>query len=122
MDINSIIEEIQTLESGPTTVNNVIELASLYIVKEQLQNGNMPGINGLQAEINDILPAYNKYCEVKRKYQLNEISDDAVIYQLELVLQEIADLVCTIYRGTDMRKERRKIKETIEQLYENHCK
>lgn len=122
MDINSIIEEIQTLESGPTTVNNVIELASLYIVKEQLQNGNMPGINGLQTEIKDILPAYNKYCEVKRKYQLNEISDDAVIYQLELVLQEIEDLICTIYRGTNMRKERRKIKETLEKLYENHCK
>ena len=58
MDIQIIENTIDELEHSDISMNNAIELASLYIIR----NNNLTGINkeetgGIQGEIEDILPA-----------------------------------------------------------------
>lgn len=71
MDIQIIENTIDELEHSDISMNNAIELASLYIIR----NNNLTGINkeetgGIRGEIEDILPAYIEYRQVKTQYQL----------------------------------------------------
>jgi len=116
MDIKIIKEAIKELEQSDTVVDNIQELASLYIVAQNMKQG----LNPVVTELNEILPAYNKYIQVKRKYQLGEIAEDAVCINIRNVCQEIRDFMCTLYAGTDMGKERRYIRGLIQDLYERY--
>lgn len=119
MDNIAIQDTIDTLLNSETTQNNVSELASLIIVNEYLNKQNLSRI---QRELDDILPAYKKYVEVKRLYQLNEIDESAVVHMMKLTVQEIQEFIEALYSGTDMGKERREICHIISSLYEKYCK
>ena len=67
-------------------------------------------------ELDDIMPTYNKYIELKREYQLGNIEETSVCKALTYVCEEIFDLISTIYSGTDLYKERKAIKKLIESL------
>lgn len=123
MDIMEIEDAILELECTPTTPENVAELASLYIVRDNLSKAaNRRQIEGITGEIQDILPAYKKYCDIKRQYQLHEVTEDSVLHQLTITCQEILDLFTTLYAGTDMVKERKQLRGIIVQLYKKYCK
>jgi len=110
MDIKDINRTIQELKEDSTTFENCERLAHLYIVREHLFT------NDVQKEFNDILPQYVKYTEMKRKYQLGEISERAIEKQIKAVCKEISEFIHTLYTSTDMPSEREMIKSMINGL------
>ena len=113
MDIQAIEDNIKELENSITNVDNVQELANLYIVREHIIRRNT---NPVDKELNDILPAYTKYCSTKQSYQLNQVPEDAVIHDMVLLCQELKDFVLTLYSSTDFYKERKILLNMIEGL------
>lgn len=116
MDIQAIMDNINELENGITNVDNVQELANLYIVRDNLLKHNT---NPIEQELNDILPAYKKYCVTKRKFQLKEITEEAVLSDMKLLCQEISEFIHTLYSNTDFYKERALLLQTLEDLHFN---
>lgn len=110
MDIYAINEAIATLENSETTLENISDLANLYIVKNSLQSST-------ENELNDILPAYAEYIHIKKQYQMHEISEGAVIKSLKYVCVEIREFLHALYQCTDMGRERKCIRDMINTLY-----
>ena len=111
MDIRIINEMIEELEDSDTTYANVADLASLYIVKDNLNYAD-----AVTQELNDILPAYNGYKQIKREYQLGKTDKQKVIDQMKSVCKEISELVCAIYNNSDLEEERKLILDTLKNL------
>ena len=112
LNITEINNTITELENGDTTFANCQRLASLYIVRDTFSNST----NAVEHELSDILPQYKKYCAVKRKYQLNELTVDAVINSIDGVCKEIQEFIETLYGSTDTPKERERIQQMIQNL------
>ena len=122
MDIMAIEEAIQTLENDDTTFDNVSELASLYICRQYMNKPLNLMVSSTQKELEDILPYYMKYKDIKKRYQLNQTSEGEVIQGIKNVCREIQEFIETLYSGTDMNKERLCIVKTLEQLYKKYSK
>ena len=117
MDITSIAEAIKNLEAGDTTYDTVQELASLYIVYEHLVDfSDFLRRDDVNEELQDIMPYYMKYRDIKRRYQFNQTNEGEVIQGIKNVCQEITEFIEALYSGTDMNKERRYIKDMISKL------
>lgn len=116
MDLSVINEAIDELENSETSLSNVRNLSALYTVKEHLIGSKHYG--SVVKELNDILPSYLNYIDVKRKYQLKEITETNVLLQLGNVCHEIKEFIQTLYSGTDSPEERKIINDLIEQLKE----
>lgn len=106
MNIHDVNTTIQKLEQGETTFENCQKLASLYIIRDKY-------IGETEKELNDILPQYKKYVDIKRKYQLGEVSEKLVERQIKIVCKEISEFIHTMYAGTDMPEERKYIENMI---------
>lgn len=111
MDIAEINNTIAELENGETTFASCDKLASLYIVREHLNEDEV--IN----EYNDILPSYSEYCEYKRKYQLGEVTERCVELSMQKVCQEISEFIHTLYISIDTVEERKIISDMIQNLH-----
>lgn len=118
LNLEEINEAIYQLENGSTTYDTCSKLASLYIVKDKLINPLPSMVDRVETELNDILPQYKMYCTVKRKYQLNELTEKAVYLAMQDVCTEIKEFIQTLYSGTDTQEERNMIKELIYNLQE----
>lgn len=116
MDIQEIRNTISQLESGETTFDACIKLASLYTVINHIN------VDDVQNELDDILPAYKTFVEVKRKYQLGEVTQDKVLIQFKTVFMEITELIDTMYSSTDSPEERYIIVRTLTNLYEKYVR
>lgn len=101
MDIKEINEMIQELEESDTTYDNAVDLASLYTVRDNITID----------QLDDILPAYNQYCKLKREYQFNKIAINPVLLQLKRVGNEVIEFVQTMYSNTDTPEERKILRE-----------
>ena len=101
LDIEEIDNTIETLENSSTTFDNVLKLASLYIVKEHMQNVSTGQIDVSESELKDILPAYRKYVDVKKEFQLNHIDKSALISSMNIVCKEIHEFLTTLYQNTE---------------------
>ena len=120
MDITAIQDAIETLENDATTVNNVAELASLYICRDNLQRRLNLTIDDIKQEYEDILPYYLKYRDIKRRYQRNEAIDGEVIQGIKDVCRELKEFIDILYQCTDMNKERLCIKDMIHSLVKKY--
>lgn len=120
MDLVAIEDAISILEESATTPENVSELASLYICKGNLQNRLETLPDAVERELDDILPYYTKYRDIKRRYQLNQAIDSEVIHGIKDVCKEIIEFIAMMYRSTDMNKERLCIKDMIKTLAEKY--
>ena len=112
LDLQMIDNTIEELENGDTNFTNCQKLASLYIIKQF----NQQPTHEVENELNDILPSYRQYQEVKRHYQLGEVSDIQVVNSLQVVCKEISEFIHTLYSSTDMQNERDVIQNMISQL------
>lgn len=108
MNLDEIDNTISSLEKSETTFSNCERLAHLYVVREHLSN-----IDKVVSEYNDILPSYKKYCEVKAKFQRNEISESCVGKYMSRVCQEIYEFLLILYNNTDTQDERDNIKTML---------
>ena len=117
MDVVAINEAIQTLENADTTFDNVSELAALYTVRDHLQPLEYSGNN----QLDDILPYYRKYTEIKRRYQLNQTTEGEVIQGMKNLCKELQEFVEDLYSHTDMNKERLCIRAFLLELNKKFC-
>lgn len=113
-----IDETIEILENEAETLVDVSNLASLYIVRGERQKRLESLSDSVERELGDILPTYKKYCAIKRRYQLNELPDNAVVHALSNVLIEIEEFLYTLYTNTDLPIERQEIKMLLKNLQE----
>lgn len=113
MDLKTIENAILELEEEETNFKNIQELAYLYIVKENLEKSD---VDSVAKELNDILPCYTHYINIKRDYQLGRATDESLVYAMENVCKEIKEFIETLYFNTEFLKERLKIKSMIEKL------
>ena len=109
VDLTEIDATIEELENQPLNFDLCQKLSSLYTIRDHYKAG------AVIDEYNDILPSYKKFCEVKRQYQMSEISEDSVYKQLELLCSEISEFLQTLYQNTDTQTER----DIIESMLKN---
>lgn len=114
MDIIEIQNTIKELEDGPTTFDSCIKLASLYTVADKFTSDEV------EEELDDILPAYKKFCNVKQAYQLGHTTMEAMLYELTLLSTEIQEFIETMYSSTNSPEERHIIVETLTNLYRQY--
>lgn len=108
-EVNNTIAE---LENSKMTFDTCQKLSSLYIIRDAQKTTVKDDV---VKEYSDILPSYTKYCDVKRKYQLSEVSDTQVYHQLELLCSEISEFLQTLYHNTDTQHEH----DIIESMLKN---
>lgn len=108
MDKIIVDEMIGELEKADTTFQNCNDLAALYRVRDEL------GANKIENEIDDILPAFRKYVEIKTMFQQNKATKESVVNSMNLLCKEIFDLICMLYSSSDMPLERIKIQNMVE--------
>ena len=109
-ELNAMIKE---LEDTANTFSDYEKLASLYIVKENKPNQENPTLK----ELNDILPMYKTYCMIKKKFQLNELPKETLLYAMQDVCKELKEFIETLYNNTYSREERENIKNMLEDLF-----
>lgn len=117
LDMETIENTIDELEHGDTTFDSCLNLASLYIIKENFRNGRYSRTknaeNSTISELVDILPMYRKFCEIKRKYQLREQPKEMVIEAIQNVCVEIREFIMTMFYYADIEEEKEEIKSLI---------
>ena len=89
----------------------VMVLSSLYIVREHFDKDD-----AVITEYNDILPNYSKYCEIKRKFQLNELPDTAIQPAILAVCKEVKEFLLILYNNTDTQNERELLQEMLNSI------
>ena len=112
--VMTIRETIEDLENAPTSFENCNLLASLYICRGQNKNANMSVVNdservshkNISTELEDILPAYCKYVETKKRYQQFEVVDKMLIYAMSDLCREIVEFISDLYHNTETEAER----------------
>lgn len=124
LDLDLIEETIQELEQEPTSFENCNTLASLYICRALNKNRNMSLLDTSESvshdnsyiELSDILPAYIRYVDTKKRYQQFEVVDKMLIYAMEDVCKELVEFIATLYHNTETTAERALIVEMINNL------
>ena len=114
MDIKEINNLIDELEQGETSLSNVRNLSALYNVKSHILGTS--NYDKTTKELSDILPSYLQYINVKRRYQLREVTEDAVYINMKQLCKEIKEFVQTLYSCTDTPKERELIKQIVKEM------
>lgn len=114
MDISEIERTIKQLEGGDTTFESCRKLATLYVVRDNLTTDNV------EKELNDILPCYRRYIQIKREYQLGKATDHLLINGMAVVCNEIKEFIESLYHNTELPDERFKIEKTIKELSEKY--
>lgn len=115
MNITTINDLIDELENSEPSLSNIRNLSALYNVKTHLLGtGNY---DSTTKELSDILPSYLGYIDVKRKYQLHQISDEAVYINMRKLCTEVKEFIQALYSGTDTEKEREILKGMIKEIH-----
>lgn len=114
LNINEVNNTITELENGDTTFASCQKLASLYIIRDNFKHAETK--NEVEHELADILPQYKEYCNIKRRYQLKELTESAVITAMQGVCKEITEFIQMLYGSTDMPEERTMIHNMLVQL------
>jgi hypothetical protein len=120
LSLDEINNTIEQLENSSTTFDVCSKLASLIIVKQHLENVGETKVSTsgdvVVKEYDDILPQYRMYCEIKRKYQMHEMTEEAVHLAIKDVCKEINEFLHILYSNTDTQVERDCIKEMLMEL------
>lgn len=112
LDLEEINNTISELENGETTFDTCIKLAALYTVRDKQSES----VSEVEKELDDILPAYRKYVDVLKAYQMGNSSDSALLDCMQLLCQEIQEFIISLYSSTQDKKFSHYIEETVLQL------
>ena len=102
-----IYASIRYYEQETPTIDNCKILASLYTCLD-----HMDAEEG-EEELTDIIPAYRKYAEVKRKYQLHEVAEVELLRAAKIVCIETTEFLSMLYSGSDTEEERELIRDIV---------
>ena len=109
MDIELIEDTIAELEQDATSFDNCEKLAYLYICRDNYYKRTTGMINSdtnPQKELEDLLPAYNKYVDTKTRYQKYEVVEQMLIYSMDRLCEEIVEFISSLYHNTETEAER----------------
>lgn len=110
--LDEIHDAIEEIEERGVTFQNCERLAALYtIVDHQLNK-----VNPVIQEYSDILPSYQLYCRIKRKYELKEVTDEALRVAAKTLCDEIKDFLLVLYGNTNTDLERAELKKLLNSL------
>lgn len=112
LDIDAITETIAELENAETTFSTCEKLAALYTV---LEHFSTPA-DVVQKELGDIMPQYQMYKQVKRRYKMGEVTEQAIVMAMHDTCKEISEFIQTLYSSTDIPQERDEIRQLIQEL------
>ena len=115
MKIEELNKMIQDLEESECSLSNLRNLSSLYIVRKHILENN---VDFVTSQLDDILPSYLEYVQIKKKYQLNELTEQPVYISMQNLCREIKEFLHILYSNTDTPKEREMIRNLIDQLKE----
>lgn len=119
LSLDEIDGMITELENTLQSFTDLQRLADLYIIKDvqkSRSNSIVDASNATLQELNDILPQFKNYCMIKKRYQLNELPKQTVVYAMKDVCKELNEFVHILYSNTDMQEEREEIKNLIANL------
>ena len=115
IDMQEIDNTIRELENGELTFDSCRKLASLYIIKDFNTEKPVQETEVIK-ELNDILPRYRIYCDVKRQYELGNTIKENIIKETRLVCKEISEFLITLYANTNTQEERNELKNLIQTI------
>lgn len=113
MNLAEVNDAIKELQESSLTLSNARNLSALINVRDYLQNSVQRKPDGLEQELNDILPQYKEYCAVKRQYQLGRATEDLMIASMRLVCKEVKEFLLILYQNTDTKIERNMIRRML---------
>lgn len=113
MNLAEVNEAINELLNSSLTLSNARNLSALIVVQSYMQNAIQSKPDALEQELNDILPRYKEYCEIKQKYQRNQASDDEIVIAMRRVCKEVKEFLLLLYQNTDMQIERTMLKAML---------
>ena len=119
LTLEEIEETITQLEKGAKNLTDCIHLSALYTCRKeykkklQREDEETKQEDEVVEEYNDILPEYKRYCTIKRKYQMNECSEEIVANSLQTLFNEIEEFLASIYNNSDFPLEREEFKKFI---------
>ena len=119
LSLDEIDGMITELENTLQSFTDLQRLADLYIIKDAQKKRLTSLANTNDAtlqELNDILPQFKNYCMIKKRYQLNELPKQTVIYAMKDVCKELNEFVHILYSNTDTPEERTEIENFIQNL------
>lgn len=119
LSLDEIDGMITELENTLQSFTDLQRLADLYIIKDvqkSRSNSIVDASNATLQELNDILPQFKNYCMIKKRYQLNELPKQTVVYAMKDVCKELNEFLHILYSNTDMQEEREEIKNLIANL------
>ena len=58
--------------------------------------------------------SFGNYVAVKRQYQLRETTESGLVKAMKLLCTEIEEFITTLYQCTDANRERKCLKDTLE--------
>jgi predicted metal-dependent hydrolase len=71
-------------------------------------------------EYKDILPSYTRYCNIKKKHSMGEVTEDLVVNAMQSLCKEIEEFLVTLYAATESSTEREILKDKIVNFISNH--
>ena len=86
LSLDEIDGMITELENTLQSFTDLQRLADLYIIKDAQKsrlNSIVDASNVTLQELNDILPQFKNYCMIKKRYQLNELPKQTVVYAMK---------------------------------------
>ena len=120
LDLVEIESTVRELENQETNFVNCEKLAILYTILDyhsKDKSQERPTIvNQVVQEYSDILPSYQAYCNIKRKYELHEITEEAVQIGIQNLCKEIKEFLITLYGNTNTQLERNVINNMLKSL------
>ena len=110
--LDEIREAITEIEEQGVSFQNCERLAALYTIIDHKLNE----INPVIQEYSEILPSYQLYCKVKRKYEMKDIDEETVRVAVKTLCEEIKDFLVILYSNTNTEMERAEIKKMLNSL------
>ena len=111
MDIKYIDKLISEFENSEESLSNIRALSSLYIIRDHCNQ------DVVEQELDDILPQYKSYCEIKKRFQMKQLPEQAVFTAMNNLCRELSEFIHILYSNTDTKTERQILTETINELY-----
>ena len=116
MNLTEVNDATKELLNGPLTLSNARNLSALITIQSYMKNAIQSKPDGLEQELNDILPQYKEYCNIKRGYQLGKLSDTDLIVAMRRVCKEVNEFLLSLYENTETAEERTILKTMLKDV------
>lgn len=116
MNLTDVEETIKTLENSDNSLHNARNLASLYIIQDRMKSRAQAKMDNVESELQDVLPQYKEYKDIKKKFQMRLLPQTAVQRSMKVLCTEIKEFLLILYNNSDMQEERDCIQDMLKEV------